>query len=65
MAVGSYRIEDKKQISCADHDARIMGKKRDFDYRDNGQIIVNSDYQIIVDENLSQHANDKQEVKEE
>jgi hypothetical protein len=57
-------IEDKKQISFADHDARIMGKKGDFDYRYNGQISVDSDNQIIVGEHLSQHANDKQEVKE-
>ena len=33
-------IEGKKQISFADTDARIMGKKGDFDYRYNGQISV-------------------------
>lgn len=55
-------IDDKKQISFADHDARIMGKKGDFDYRYNGQISVDSDHQIIVGQHLSQEANDKQEV---
>ena len=44
----SQPIEGKKQISFADtHDARIMGKKGDFDYRYNGQISVDSDHQII------------------
>ena len=56
-------IEDKKQISFADTDARIMGKKGDFDYRYNGQISVDSDTQIIVGQHLSQNANDKQELK--
>ena len=56
-------IDDKKQISFADEDARIMGKKGDFDYRYNGQISVDSDYQIIVGQHVSQHANDKQEVE--
>ena len=55
-------IEDKKQISFADKDARIMGKKGDFDYRYNGQICVDEDNQIIVGQHLSQQANDKQEV---
>ena len=55
-------IEGKKQISFADNDARIMGKKGDFDYRYNGQISVDSDHQIIVGQHLSQNANDKQEV---
>jgi transposase len=54
--------EDKKQISFADKDARIMGKKGDFDYRYNGQISVDSDTQIIVGQHLSQNANDKQEL---
>jgi len=57
-------IDDKKQISFADTDARIMGKKGDFDYRYNGQISVDSDHQIIVGQHLSQNANDKQEVEE-
>jgi len=56
-------IEDKKQISFADTDARIMGKKGDFDYRFNGQISVDADHQIIVGQHVSQQANDMQEVK--
>lgn len=56
-------IEDKKQISFADKEARIMGKKGDFDYRYNGQISVDSDTQIIVGQHLSQNANDKQELR--
>jgi len=56
-------IDDKKQISFADKDARIMGKKGDFDYRYNGQISVDSDTQIIVGQHLSQNANDQQELK--
>ncbi|MGB1272329.1 MAG: transposase, partial [Endozoicomonas sp.] len=56
-------ITDKKQISFADEEARIMGKKGDFDYRYNGQISVDSDQHIIVGQHLSQNANDKQEVK--
>lgn len=55
-------IDDKKQISFADKEARIMGKKGDFDYRYNGQISVDSDHQIIVGQHLSSHSNDKQEV---
>jgi transposase len=54
--------EEKKQISFADKEARIMGKKGDFDYRYNAQISVDSDHQIIVGEHLSQNANDKQEL---
>ena len=57
-------IDGKKQISFADTEARIMGKKGDFDYRYNGQISVDSDHQVIVGQHLSQNANDKQEVKE-
>lgn len=57
-------IEDKKQISFADHDARIMGKKgSEFTYCYNPQISVDSDNQIIVAQHVSQKANDKQEVK--
>lgn len=56
-------VADKKQISFADKDARIMGKKGDFDYRYNAQISVDSDSQIIVGQHLSQNANDKQELK--
>ena len=56
-------IADKKQISFADKDARIMGKSGNFDYQYNGQISVDEDSQIIVGQHLSQQANDKQEVK--
>jgi transposase len=56
-------IDDKKQISFADKDARIMGKKGHFDYNYNPQISVDSDNQIIVGQHVSQNANDKQEVK--
>jgi len=56
-------IDGNKQISFADKDARIMGKKGDFDYRFNGQISVDSDNQIIVGQHLSQRANDMQELK--
>ena len=55
-------IEDKKQISFADTDARIMGKNGNFDYQYNGQISVDEDHQIIVGQHLSQNANDKNEV---
>jgi len=55
-------VEDKKQISFADHDARIMGKKGSFEYDYNGQISVDEDHQIIVGEHVSMNANDKQEV---
>ncbi len=56
------KIEDKKQISFADKEARIMGKKGNFDYSYNGQISVDEDNQIIVGQHLTQNANDKQEV---
>jgi len=56
-------IADKKQISFADKDARIMGKKGSFDYQYNAQISVDEDHQIIVGQHLSQKANDKQEVE--
>ncbi len=56
------KIDDKKQISFADKEARIMGKKGNFDYSYNGQISVDEDNQIIVGQHLSQNANDKQEV---
>lgn len=55
-------IEDKKQISFADTDARIMGKKGHFEYSYNAQISVDADHQIIVGQHVSQNANDKQEV---
>lgn len=56
-------IKDKKQISFADHDARIMGKNGKFDYNYNGQVSVDKDNQIIVGQHVSQNANDKKEVK--
>ncbi len=56
-------IEDKKQISFADTDARIMGKHGDFDYQYNAQISVDSDTQIIVGQHVSCNANDKQELE--
>lgn len=58
----SKPIDDKKQISFADTDARIMGKKGHFQYSYNGQVSVDSDHQIIVGQHLSQNANDIQEV---
>ena len=57
-------IDDKKQISFADKEARIMGKKGNFQYSYNGQISVDKDNQIIVGQHLTQSANDKQEVTE-
>ena len=57
------KIDDKKQISFADKEARIMGKKGSFDYQYNAQISVDEDTQIIVGQHLSQNANDKQEVE--
>lgn len=56
-------IDDKKQISFADKEARIMGKTGSFDYQYNAQISVDEDRQIIVGQHLSQNANDKQEIE--
>ncbi|MFW5443366.1 MAG: IS1182 family transposase [Methylococcaceae bacterium] len=56
-------IDDKKQISFADKEARIMGKKGSFDYQYNAQISVDEDRQIIVGQHLSQNANDQQEIE--
>lgn len=56
-------IEDRKQISFADHDARIMGKRGAVDYAYNPQISVDSKHQIIVGQHVSQNANDFKEVK--
>jgi len=58
-------IDHKKQISFADKEARIMGKKGVFDYSYNGQIGVDEDNQIIVGQHLTQNANDKKEVEPE
>ena len=57
------KIDDKKQISFADKDARIMGKNGNFDYSYNGQISADEDNQIIVGQHLSQNASDKQEAE--
>jgi hypothetical protein len=56
-------INDKKQISFADTEARIMGKNGSFQYAFNGQIVVDSDNQIIVAQHVSKEANDKKEIK--
>jgi transposase len=56
-------IDDKKQISFADTEARIMGKKGSFNYAYNAQISVDADLQIIVGQHVSQNANDKQDVE--
>lgn len=56
-------IDDKKQISFADTDARIMGKNGTFDYQYNAQVCADEDNQIIVAQYLSQSANDKKEVE--
>ena len=58
-------IEDKKQISFADKDARIMGKKGQFDYQYNPQISVDEDNQMIIGQHVSQNANDKKELEPE
>jgi transposase len=55
-------IDDKKQISFSDQEARIMGKNGDFDYAYNAQISADEDNQIIVGQHLSANANDKKEV---
>ncbi|UOA09020.1 transposase [Methylobacter sp. S3L5C] len=57
-------IDDKKQISFADTEARIMGKKGgSFYYAYNTRISVDADLQIIVAQHVSQNANDKQELE--
>jgi len=56
-------IEDKKQISFADKDARIMGKKGGYGYDYNPQISVDEDNQIIIGQHVSQNANDKKELE--
>ncbi|MGR9046823.1 MAG: IS1182 family transposase [Gammaproteobacteria bacterium] len=56
-------IDGDKQISFSDTEARIMGKKGQFDYAYHGQISVDADHQIIAGQHISQHANDKQEVE--
>jgi len=56
-------IDDKKQISFADTEARIMGKAGSFEYAYNAQISVDADLQIIVGQHVSLQANDKHEVE--
>ena len=55
-------IEDKKQITFADPEARIMKQKGGFEYAYNAQISVEEKSQIIVGQHVSQQANDSQEV---
>lgn len=55
-------IDDKKQISFADHDANIMGKRGNVDYAYNAQISVDSEQQIIMGQHVSDLANDFGEV---
>ncbi len=57
-------ISDKKQISFADKDAKIMGKKGAFDYHYNAQICVDDEHQIIVEQHVNANANDINEVQE-
>ena len=45
-------IEDKKQISFADPEARIMKQKRDFEYAYNAQISVDGKSQVIVGQHV-------------
>ena len=56
-------IEDRKQISFADHDANLMGKNGHSEYAYNVQLSVDSDYQLIVGLHLSGQANDYGEVR--
>ena len=56
------KIEDKKQISFADPEARIMKQKGDFEYAYNAQISVDGKSQVIVGQHVSQQANDAREV---
>jgi len=57
------KIADAKQISFADKESRIMGKKGQYEYAYNAQISVDEKSQIIVGQHLSQNANDKTEVE--
>ncbi len=57
-------IADTRQISFADHDANIMGKKgAPFEYSYNAQISVDSTHQMIVGQGVSDRANDYGEAK--
>jgi len=56
-------IEDRKQISFADQDAMLMGKKGKYEYAYNPQISVDKDKQVIVGQHVSQNPNDYGEVE--
>ncbi len=56
------KIGNKKQISYADTQARMMKQRGNYDYCYNGQISVDSKNQIIVGQHLSQNSNDKNEL---
>lgn len=58
------KIPDKKQISFADVDAKIMGKKGSFNYSYNAQICVDEEHQIIVEQHVNANANDTDEVEQ-
>ena len=55
-------IGEKKQISFADHDARMMKHKGGFEYAYNAQISVDEKTQVIVGQHVSQQANDSRQV---
>jgi hypothetical protein len=55
-------IDGKKQISFADEEARIMGKKGSFDHQYNGRICVDEDNKIIAAQHLILNTNDKNAV---
>ena len=56
------KIDNKKQISYADTEAKIMKSRSSYEYCYNGQISVDSKDQIIVGCHLTQNANDKKEL---
>ena len=55
-------IGEKKQISFADHDARMMKHKGGFEYAYNAQISVDEKTQVIVGQHVSQQANHSRQV---
>lgn len=61
----SERPEDKAQYNFTDPDSRIMkdGASKSFEQCYNAQIIVDSTSQIIVAAQVTQEANDKNQVK--
>jgi transposase len=56
-------IDDRKQISFADEDARLMVKNGNYEYAYNAQLSVDEDNQIIVGQHISQSPNDSGEVE--